>query len=576
MFRPSANRRGAAVTALCAATLVFSWIGPAPALAGPGSAAAGQVPAISALAGHEIHTVRTGPRSVAVYVDGAQRTTVGLSDPAYTVRTALSQDARTAALILDFTGRAGSELRLLAVASGETRTVARGEITSAAFSADGRLAYLRLDGSVLTYSGTAGSTARGTLTGHAPELVGWTSDGAGLLVQHRDATAMTPSLSRFDLATGALAPVLTSDPAAGVVYRDFRVTTQDGVQRVTAIRATHSYPCAGRDSALVLADERGAVLRTLGTTTDSYRSAIWSSDGRWIAYELQACVSVKQKASDRGAALDRVSSVNGVYVLDRATGRSHRVVRGLSRNFPLTGLAAGTVRLASDRLGMRTAAAGAVDALAADRLDAAADGGASIQAKIFPSNFIHQLWDTADDFNGNSACGPTSAVMDLAGYQLASEFGLWASWPYGHWSPYGGYISRVYSAYGTTYNAYAPDPNWNWFAGAYGWMVDDPNVGTIHYWLTDYLDRHVSYPIAQASNPSGAWIRAQIDANLMVVVSGNFVYGRYGHIALITGYTDDGRFYVNDPYGAGTDGSYDGKNTIYTLDYMRGWAFWAA
>ena len=35
---------------------------------------------------------------------------------------------------------------------------------------------------------------------------------------------------------------------------------------------------------------------------------------------------------------------------------------------------------------------------------------------------------------------------------------VWASSPYGHSSPYGGYISKQYSAYGTTYNALAPDP----------------------------------------------------------------------------------------------------------------------
>jgi len=570
MLRPRARHGGAALTTLCAAVLALAWLGPAPALAQPAPALAQPVPA-----GQEIHTVRTAARSFAVHVNGVARATVEVSDPAYTVRAVLSADGRTAAVIPDFTGYAGSELRLLDVASGQTRTVARGEVTSATFSADGRLAYARLGGEVLTHSGAAGSTVHGTVAGRAPELLGWASGGTALLVAHRDAAAMVASLSRFDLATGALAPVLASNPAAGLVYRDFRLATVGGVQRVTAVRATHSYPCAGRDSALVLADERGAVLRTVGTTTDSYRSAVWGSDGRAVAYELQACVAAGQKARDRGAALRRMSTVNGVYVRDLATGRAHRVVRGLSHSFPLAGFAAGAVRLASDRLGVRTAPATAVDALAADRLDAAADGP-STQAKIFPSNFIHQLWDTADDFNGNSACGPTSAVMDLAGYQLASEFGVWVSSPYGHWSPYGGYVSRVYSAYGTTYNAYGPDPNWNWFAGAYGWMVDNPSVGTIHYWLTDFLDRHVAYPIAQASNPSPAWIRAQIDANLMVVVSGNFVYGRYGHIALITGYTDDGRFYVNDPYGAGTDGSYDGKNTIYTLDYMRGWAFWAA
>ncbi len=31
--------------------------------------------------------------------------------------------------------------------------------------------------------------------------------------------------------------------------------------------------------------------------------------------------------------------------------------------------------------------------------------------------YVHQVFDTADDFNGHCACGPTSAVMALAYFQ---------------------------------------------------------------------------------------------------------------------------------------------------------------
>lgn len=510
-----------------------------------------------------VHTVRTADGSFDVFVGGSVRTTVKVGDPAYSVRTALSPDAATAAIVVDFDGHAGSRLDLLDVGSGRVTTAATGRITSAAFAGDGRLGYV--DGNdVLAYS--AGATTRIGHVGGTVELVGWAAEG--LLVQHRDSATGPPSLSRLD--AGRAHPVLSSGP--GVVYRDFRLATIGGRQLVSAIRATHVYPCAGEHSSLVLAGLDGTVVRDVGRTADSYRSALWSSDGTRVAYELQGCVSQQQKAAGRGDALARLDEVNGVHVLDLASGRSHRVVAGISANFQLSGLEGGTLTLDSARFGPRLLDLAATTT--AGGLDAGTD--AAVQARIMPSQFIHQLWDTADDFNGNSACGPTSSVMDLAGYQLANQFSVWVSSPYGHWSPYGGYVSRVYSAYGTTYNAYAPDPNWNWFAGAYGWMVEDPGVGSIHYWLGDYLDRHVAYPIAQATNPSAAWIRSKIDANLMVVVSGMFAYGRYGHIALITGYTDDGRFYVNDPYGAGTDGSYDGKNTVYTLDYMRGWQFWAA
>ena len=524
--------------------------------------------AVAAPTATGVHTVRNAEGGYDVYVGGSRRTTVKVSDPAYGVRTALSGDASSVALIVDFDGHAGSRLDVLEVATGTVTTIVGGRISSAAFAADGRLGFI--DGNdVLTHSsGTTSRIGRVDAAAGTVELIGWTPDG--LFVTHRQESTGPPSLSRLDAATGEPRVVLASAP--GVVYRDFRLTTVGGRSQVSAIRATHVYPCAGEHSTLILAQPDGTVVREVGRTADSYRSAVWSADGDRVAFELQGCVSQRERAAGRGDALARLDEVNGVYVLDLASGHGHRAVAGISANFRLGALAGDTLTLDSTRFGPRTL--GTSDVTTAERLDTGT--AAAVQAKIVPSQFIHQLWDTADNFNGNSACGPTSAVMDLAGYQLANEFGVWASWPYGHWSPYGGYVSQVYSAYGTTYNAYAPDPNWNYFAGAYGWMVDDPNVGSIHYWLGDFLDRHVSYPIAQASNPSASWIRSQINANLMVVVSGYFAYGAYGHIALITGYTDDGRFYVNDPYGAGTDGSYDGKNTVYTLDYMRGWQFWAA
>ena len=537
--------------------------------------AAAAAPMTSPIANTSVHTVRTAD-GYDVYVGGVVRTTVKVGDPAYGVRTALSPDAGTAALITDFDGHAGARLDALDVGSGSVTTIATGRISSAAFAGDGRLGFV--DGTELRVfsggsTGSVGSVGR-IDAGGTVELVGWAA--GGWLVAHRDVPGAAPSLSRLDEVTGALRPVLSS--GGNVVYRDFRLATIGGRPVVTAIRATHVYPCAGEYSTLVLAGLDGGVLREVGRTADSYRSAVWSADGRRIAYELQGCVGQRQKATDGAAALSRLDAVNGVHVLDLATGGDRIAVRGISANFRLDALDAvdgvdgSRVVLDSDRFGARTLDASRTTT--AEALDAGTD--AAVQARIVPSQFVHQLWDTADDFNGNSACGPTSSVMDLAGYQLASQFSVWVSSPYGHWSPYGGYVSRQYSAYGTTFNAYAPDPNWNYFAGAYGWMVDDPNQGSLHYWLNDYLDRHVSYPIAQASYPTASWIRAQLDANLMVVVSGYFAYGLYGHIALITGYTDDGRFYVNDPYGAGTDGSYDGKNTVYTLDYMRGWQFWAA
>lgn len=58
-----------------------------------------------------------------------------------------------------------------------------------------------------------------------------------------------------------------------------------------------------------------------------------------------------------------------------------------------------------------------------------------------------------------------------------------------------------------------------------------------------------------------------------MVTSGS-VFG-HGHIILIRGYTNDGRWYVNDPYGSQVSGNYNGNNVIYTWSQIAPAHFWA-
>ncbi|SCG48945.1 C39 family peptidase [Micromonospora halophytica] len=590
--------RPAARAGLCVATVAAALAGTVPAAAGPATATPAVDPATAGL-----HTVRSAA-GYHIVVDGVARAAVRVSDPGNSVRATLSPSGRHAAVVGDFNGRHGTELLSLDLGSGQLTRIAAGRVTSAVYTQDGRLGYVLADdrsGQLRLRQPDDGSTrVVANLDGSDVQLIGWGEGSAAALLTHRAVGEPSgPSLTRVDVATGTARTVLTSDAAKGVVYRDIRTVRIDGAQRVSAIVADHSYPCAGTSSSLLLADEHGTPVIRTGGTRDSYREAAWSPDGDRVAYTIQACISTTEKAAGRSQALRRLDALNGTYVRDLAATTARRVVEGITPHYRLDGFAGPWPRLTSDRYGIqavdpaRPVAAAQLDATAATTAPAAtvstkaafptgrsgvADGTGVIgtQSKIVGSTFIHQLWDTADNFNGNSACGPTSAVMDLAGYQLANPNGYYVSTPSRHWSPYGRYITHSYTAYGTTYDAVAPDPNWNYFAGAYGWLVETPSQGTIHRWMGDYLDRHVSYPVAETGNVTWSWIKSKIDANLMVVVSGNFAYGQYGHIGLITGYLDDGRVYVNDPYGAGTDGSWDGKNTVYTLDYIRGWYAWAA
>lgn len=88
------------------------------------------------------------------------------------------------------------------------------------------------------------------------------------------------------------------------------------------------------------------------------------------------------------------------------------------------------------------------------------------------------------------------------------------------------------------------------------------------YKIVDYLDKHVDYPINHTGSVDPAWVRAQIDNNLMVIAMGYYSPAEWGHVATIVGYTDDGRFIVNDPYGPNTDGTYGGQEQVYTWEWM--------
>ena len=63
--------------------------------------------------------------------------------------------------------------------------------------------------------------------------------------------------------------------------------------------------------------------------------------------------------------------------------------------------------------------------------------------------FVHQTYDTPDDFVGTWACAPTSAVMILAYYNRVLPNPINVSYPSSHDSDYGKYISQEY-----TYNGH--------------------------------------------------------------------------------------------------------------------------
>lgn len=547
---------------LAAATAFVSVNVMSPAYAGP-SVGSGRAPA-------EASTVRVG-NAYDVYVDGALRGRVSNHEPANAVAAVAAPDGSLAAAVTDHDGHHGAALVVLG-AAGTQRTIATGAVTSAAFSADGaRLAYVVADGdaaTVMVGTPAAAGPAIARVTGMDITVLGWRSDGAALFLQaypvnHHD-SVVAANLLRVDLATGSVAPVLSSDPAHGVVYLDYRLVTVNGTQMVSFIRTGTVFLCGDGGTDIALARTDGTVARTAARTSDTYREATWSEDGARVAYTAQACVTPAEKQAAGSAAAQRADQVVGTYVENAATGLRTQVVTGVP-SFRVASLRGSQVHLTSDRLGARSIDAAAIAAGTARATPAAALEPAGYQA-ITPmarnntAVQINQIYDTRDAFDGRGSCGPTSSLMDLAGYQLSS-WGLYVNYGGTHWSPYGLYITDQYTYGATTFSRAEPDysglGSWR---GAHGYMYD-PSAGAVWSYLYNYLNAHTGW--AQSYYGwSPTFVRNQIDSTNLVVAGGTI--NGHAHFVLIRGYTDDGRWIVNDPFGVNTSGGSGGGNQIYT------------
>jgi hypothetical protein len=505
-----------------------------------------------------------------------------------TVEAHAAPSGERVAIVPNYDTFAGTELRVVD-AEGAERVLETARVASPVWSADGaELAYLAMDDhrfEVRISNGDEAGRAIGEIEALRARILGWSSDKTELYVI-MDIDQQGPPLVAFgvvDVETGALRTTFASDAESSTFYRDFQlVQGEDGQELVSFVQSTTMWPCGGT-SRLQLATVNGTLLVDYGATTDSYSQARWSADGEQVAYEVRAC-SDKQKGLL--AAQQRMEAINGVYLAEVGGAAPRRLATGLLRDFRLSSLRDGGVQLASPTRGLqeiqRAGQSLSLEALEAEPVAGSAGQAGSPLGKQAPTSsaknmtaqYVHQLWDTPDWFNGNSACGPTSSVMDLAGYQL-SAWPMTASYPYSHTSNYGQYVAVQYSYGGYTFSASSQDPSGGWAKGADGHMVKDPNVGSTWAYVASYLDYHVSWAVQQAYGSIGAsWVRARIDQNFLVVTSGS-VFG-YGHIILIRGYTDDGRFYVNDPYGYQVSSNYNGANVIYTWANISPSYFWAA
>lgn len=177
--------------------------------------------------------------------------------------------------------------------------------------------------------------------------------------------------------------------------------------------------------------------------------------------------------------------------------------------------------------------------------------------------YVHQVYDTPDWYNGHWACGPTTAIMLIAYWNLLPPYEGWCSWPSpGHYNLWGRYITDRYRFRQVDYQSTANDPNGTPSMGGFGYMWNG-NYSPYSR-MASYYGNH-GIAATREDSPTFAKAEAQIlSGNPYTICNG---LTTAGHIVLAHGVNSQNRSVtVNDPYGnKNTPGypSYDGKNAVY-------------
>ncbi len=177
--------------------------------------------------------------------------------------------------------------------------------------------------------------------------------------------------------------------------------------------------------------------------------------------------------------------------------------------------------------------------------------------------YIHQVYDTPNNFNGHWACGASSALMAIQYYGVLSSHPITVSVPYSHTSNYGWYVSSVYT-YGRTFNIYGADPNGTLFAGGYGYIIQNDWADTKGH-MAEYIQYHGRGSSVDWS-PYWSEFQTEINNNHPFVVLTSLTSS--GHYITARGYYWDQHSGVfNDPYGNKNSGYMNYSGTLVGYDW---------
>lgn len=176
--------------------------------------------------------------------------------------------------------------------------------------------------------------------------------------------------------------------------------------------------------------------------------------------------------------------------------------------------------------------------------------------------YVNQVYDTPDFHVGSGSCGPTTAAMALAWFNILPPWPTLVNKIYPHENDYGSYVADKYyfngNYYGTYTNPYSSD---SWGAYSYMWASGSPSSKMRDYFILHGLEAYQRWTLYCSFEDTKTEIDAGFPHSLCHYMT------TAGHITLAKGYIDNQfTLLFHDPNGdKNTPGypSYDGQNVFY-------------
>lgn len=209
-----------------------------------------------------------------------------------------------------------------------------------------------------------------------------------------------------------------------------------------------------------------------------------------------------------------------------------------------------------------------------------------IRIAEFDSIYFNQVYDTnpSKPNIGPGCCGAAASIMGLMYYKILPPWPINCYSPYSHVSPYGKYITEIYSLNGVVYDiAYTRQGDVGY--GMYGWIYRNSLEDTKGH-MRDLLRNH-GLNSETDWNPTFEKLREEVEKECPTVVLNLLTTS--GHYITSVGYVVDKKIGIyNDPYGnrnlatylnyqgrmikydwPGQNNGYANLNTVPCLIYMR-------